>query len=79
MFLPALEHTRCCLTSGWLSVRLQIFLGLNKEHRLPVPKATLLTGNKNTKLVSSSELLLLGLLLEISPDYAHVTSEAGHL
>ena len=67
MFLPTLQQTRCYLTSDRLSVRLEIFM-IQPKHRLLVPKATILTENKNSKLLSSPELLLLDLLLEISPD-----------
>lgn len=69
MFLPTLQQIRYCLTSDQLSVTLEVFLCLNKEHRLLVPKATILTESKNSKLLSISELLLLGFLLEIRPDY----------
>jgi len=70
MFLPTLQQTGCCLTSDQLAVRLEIFLCLKKEQRLLVAKAVILTESKNSGLLSGSELLLLGLLLDISPDYA---------
>lgn len=66
MFLPTVELMRCCLTSGCLSIRLEI-LCLKEEHRLLVPKATILIANKISKLLSSSEQLLLGHLLKSVP------------
>lgn len=63
MFLPSVQLIRCCLSSGCLSIRLEI-LCLKKEYRLLVPKATILIENKISKLLSSSEQLLLGHFLK---------------
>lgn len=67
MFLPSVQLIRCCLSSGCLSIRLEIFLCLKKEHRLLIPKATILIENKISKLLSSSEQLFLDHLLKSVP------------